>query len=73
MGADFSGVVTNLVGEAREQSMGLKHEGHKMQVNQESDYWGWGEVSKTHLGRKLLISSETGVIGKNRLEKSFAV
>lgn len=72
VGADFGGVVTDLVGEASEQSMWLKHEGHKMKVNQESDYWGGGEVSKTHLGRKLLISSETGVIGKNRLEKSFA-
>lgn len=46
MGADFGGVVTDLVGEASEQSMWLKHEGHKMKVNQESDYWGGGGGSE---------------------------
>ena len=43
VGADFSGVVTDLVGEASEQSMWLKCEGHKMKVNQESDFFGGGE------------------------------
>lgn len=52
VGADFSGVVTDLVGEASEQSMWLKHEGHKMKVNQESDYF-WGESEQDTSGQKV--------------------
>lgn len=53
MGADFGGVVTDLVGEASEQSMWLKHEGHKMKVNQESDYWGGGGSEQDTFGEKV--------------------
>ena len=45
-----------------------------MKENQESDsFCGGKRVSKRDLGGRLLIASGTGMIGKNRLEKSFAV